>query len=198
MRSSSFSSTLIPPPFPPPSFLQARAYSTKPTTPYPSPGPKLTHLTPTGEAHMVNITQKAVTSRTASAAGRVHFSNPTPLTLIRTNALKKGDVLATARIAGIMAVKKCPELIPLCHPILVSGVNVSVEACGGEGENGYVHIEVMVECVGQTGVEMEALTAVVGAGLTVVDMCKAVDKRMVIGEVRVTRKEGGRSGVFVE
>lgn len=97
-----------------------------------------------------------------------------------------------------MAVKKCPDLIPLCHPILVSGVNVSVEACGGEGENGYVHIEATVECVGQTGVEMEALTAVVGAGLTVVDMCKAVDKRMVIGEVRVTRKEGGRSGAFVE
>ncbi|KAI5838809.1 molybdenum cofactor biosynthesis protein A [Morchella snyderi] len=201
MRSSSFSSTLIPSPFqfPSPSFLQVRTYSTKPTTPPLSSEPlKLTHLTPTGEAHMVNITQKAVTSRTASAAGRVHFSNPTPLTLIRTNALKKGDVLATARVAGIMAVKKCPDLIPLCHPILVSGVNVSVEACGSEGEHGYVHIEATVKCVGQTGVEMEALTAVVGAGLTVVDMCKAVDKRMVIGEVRVTRKEGGRSGDFVE
>lgn len=213
-------SNSIPPyliPLSPPSSIQPRTYSTKnipsspsslaqpSSTPLPhlhpaaSEPPKLTHLTPTGEAHMVNITAKSTTSRSATAVGRVYFSNPTPLQLIRTNALKKGDVLSVARIAGIMAVKKCPDIIPLCHPILISGVSVSVDVQeGGSEGHGYVQIEATVECVGQTGVEMEALTAVMGAGLTVVDMCKAVDKRMVIGECRVTRKVGGRSGEFVE
>lgn len=176
-------------PLPPPSLYQPRAYST--TT---SPTPKhLPHLTSTGEAHMVTVTTKPPTSRIATAAGRVTFSNPTPQTLIRTNALKKGDVLSVARIAGIMAVKKTPDIIPLCHPVLVSGVEVVVEL----GDGG-VDIEATVECVGQTGVEMEALTAVVAAALTVVDMCKAVDRRMVVERVRVTRKVGGRSGEFVE
>lgn len=147
---------------------------------------------------MVNITTKSTTSRSATAVGRVYFSNPTPLQLIQTNALKKGDVLGVARIAGIMAVKKCPEIVPLCHPILITGASVCVEACTMAEGHGYVQIEATVECAGQTGVEMEALTAVMGAALTVVDMCKAVDKRMVVGECRVTRKVGGRSGEFVE
>lgn len=147
---------------------------------------------------MVNITAKSTTSRSATAVGRVYFSNPTPLQLIRSNALKKGDVLSVARIAGIMAVKKCPDIVPLCHPILITGVRVSVETHDMDEGHGYMQIEATVECTGQTGVEMEALTAVMGAGLTVVDMCKAVDKRMVIGECRVTRKVGGRSGEFVE
>lgn len=200
------------------SLLQARTYSThKPTTspsfstqvqppsiPNPQPASeapepdKLTHLTPTGEVHMVNITAKSTTSRSATAVGRVYFSNPTSLQLIRSNSFKKGDVLGVARIAGIMAAKKCPEIVPLCHPILITGVCVSVETHDMAEGHGYVQIEATVECAGQTGVEMEALTAVMGAGLTVVDMCKAVDKRMVIGECRVTRKVGGRSGEFVE
>lgn len=147
---------------------------------------------------MVNITSKPTTSRSATAVGRVTFSNPTALALIRTNSAKKGDVLGVARIAGIMAAKKCPEIVPLCHPVLITGVEVDVVAEDGEGGNGYVRIEATVECSGQTGVEMEALTAVVGAGLAVVDMCKAVDKGMVVGEVRVVRKVGGRSGEWKE
>lgn len=225
--SDSISSNLLlllssPPSLLSPSFLQTRAYSTHKSVPFPSsltqtkppstlplprPEPaaseesepvKLTHLTSTGEVHMVNITAKSITSRSATAVGRVYFSNSTPLQLIRSNALKKGDVLGVARIAGIMAVKKCPEIVPLCHPILITGVSVSVETHDTTEGHGYVQIEATVECAGQTGVEMEALTAVMGAGLTVVDMCKVVDKRMVVSECRVTRKVGGRSGEFVE
>ena len=177
----------------------------------PAPQHHLPHLTPSGSAHMVSIASKPSTTRTAIAAGRVLFSNPAPLRLIRANALKKGDVLAVARVAGIMAAKKCPELVPLCHPILLAHVGVEVGVVGGEverdggqgggeggGRFGAVLVEAKVQCVGATGVEMEALTAVMGAALTVVDMCKAVDRGMRVEGVRVVLKEGGRSGTWRE
>ncbi|KAF2271597.1 molybdenum cofactor biosynthesis protein C, partial [Westerdykella ornata] len=163
------------------------------------------HLTESGSAHMVSVSSKPNTVRTATAAGTVYFSNPTPLSLIRSNSLKKGDVLSVARIAGIMAAKQCPTLIPLCHPILLSHVGVILrltdaqpESATCEGKHGAVDIQAKVQCLGPTGVEMEALTAVMGAALTVVDMCKAVDKGMRVHNVRVVSKEGGRSGVWKE
>ena len=185
----------------------------------PAPQHRLPHLTSSGSAYMVSIASKPSTTRTAIAAGRVLFSNPAPLRLIRANALKKGDVLAVARVAGIMAAKKCPELVPLCHPISLAHVGVEVGVVGGEvernggqgagegeagagvgeeGRFGAVLIEAKVQCVGATGVEMEALTAVMGAALTVVDMCKAVDRGMRVEGVRVVLKEGGRSGTWRE
>jgi molybdenum cofactor biosynthesis protein MoaC len=188
--------------------LRRRLYSTSsrppPDSPQPpSKPPSLPHLTPTGSAHMVSVSAKAHTTRTAIAIGTVHFSNPTPLSLIKTNSLKKGDVLSVSRIAGIMAAKKCPDLIPLCHPIALTHVGVELQVFSptpdsdGKGFGG-VNIEAKVECTGQTGVEMEALTSVMGTALSVVDMCKAVDKGMWITDVRVVLKEGGRSGVWRE
>jgi len=166
---------------------------------------------------MVPVTHKLPTHRTAIARGTVHFSNPTPYTLIRSNMLKKGDVLGVARVAGIMAAKKTGEMVPLCHPIALTAVEVGAELvapatagseveegglAGGEGETGFafggVEIEAKVECEGKTGVEMEALTAVMGSALTVFDMCKAVDRGMMIKGVRVVLKEGGRSGTWTE
>ncbi|KAF2202852.1 molybdenum cofactor biosynthesis protein MoaC [Delitschia confertaspora ATCC 74209] len=163
----------------------------------------LPHLTPTGTAHMVSISTKPSTHRTAIAVGEVRFSNPAPLSLIKSNSLKKGDVLAVSRIAGIMAAKRCPDLIPLCHPITISHVGIELDLLEPkevmeDARFGGVKIEARVECTGATGVEMEALTSVMGAALTVVDMCKAVDKGMRVENVRVVLKEGGRSGVWKE
>ncbi|OAL45130.1 molybdenum cofactor biosynthesis protein C, partial [Pyrenochaeta sp. DS3sAY3a] len=164
----------------------------------------LPHLTSTGAAHMVSVTSKPETHRTAVAVGTVLFSNATPLSLIRANALKKGDVLSVSRIAGIMAAKKCPEIIPLCHPIAISYVGVDVDVfdsspqAGDNPSYGGIHITSTVSCTGPTGVEMEALTAVMGAALTIVDMCKAVDKGQRVQDVRVVKKEGGRSGTWRE
>jgi molybdenum cofactor biosynthesis enzyme len=175
----------------------------------------LPHLTASGSAHMVSVSAKAHTSRTAIAIGTIYFSNPTPLSLIRSNSLKKGDVLGVSRIAGIMASKKCPDIVPLCHPIMLTHVGVELKTFGPSSESssqkegsedldrddlgfGGVMIEAKVQCEGQTGVEMEAMTAVMGAALSVVDMCKAVDKFQRIGGVRVVRKEGGKSGVWRE
>lgn len=175
--------------------------------------PHLPHLTPSGAAHMVSISSKSPTARTAIAVGTVYFSNPTPLTLITSNALKKGDVLSVSRIAGIMAAKKCPDIVPLCHPIALTHVGVELRTFSpghapvsaspaGKGNDelghGGVKIEAKVACTGATGVEMEALTAVMGTALSVVDMCKAVDKFQRIGDVRVVLKEGGKSGVWKE
>lgn len=165
---------------------QLRAYSTK--------APALPHLTPTGTAHMVPIHDKPITTRTAAAVGRITFSNPTPIGLILRNANKKGDVLALARISGILAAKKCPELVVLCHPIAISSVEVEVEV---DSVGGCIDVRAVVTCDGKTGVEMEALTAVMGAALAVVDMCKAVDRGIVVGGVRVVEKRGGRSGDWV-
>ncbi|EUC39181.1 hypothetical protein COCCADRAFT_282 [Bipolaris zeicola 26-R-13] len=161
-----------------------------------SPAPYLPHLTPSGSAHMVSVSTKQHTIRTAIAIGSIHFTNPTPLSLIRSNTAKKGDVLGVSRIAGIMAAKKCPDLIPLCHPIPLT--HVSVELAPFSDGHGGVKIEAKVQCTGQTGVEMEALTAVMGAALSVVDMCKAVDRFQRVDGVRVVFKEGGKSGVWRE
>jgi molybdenum cofactor biosynthesis protein MoaC len=201
----SFSTTVrqyLPPKVPSPS--AASDQSTTPTsatttTSTSTSTPTLPHLTSSGSAHMVSVSAKSHTVRTAIAAGSVTFSNPVPLSLIRSNALKKGDVLSVSRIAGIMAAKRTPDLIPLCHPITLTHAGVELSLFDGASTgHGGVNIEAKVECTGATGVEMEALTAVTAAALTVVDMCKAVDKGMRIQDVRVVLKEGGRSGVWKE
>ena len=140
---------------------------------------------------MVSIANKSVTSRTAIAACTVRFSDETAVRLIKDNQMKKGDVLGVARVAGIMASKRTPDLIPLCHPVAVSHVTVDLDV-GQDGRT--VDIRATVSCDGKTGVEMEALTAASTAALTVYDMCKAVDKLMVIEGLRVVLKEGGKSG----
>ena len=151
----------------------------------------LTHLDHRGAAHMVDVGAKPSTERMARASARVRC-RPEVVDLIRANANKKGDVLAVARIAGIMASKRSAELIPLCHPLALDAVELSLEL-GDEG----VEISAEVRCTGKTGVEMEALTAVSVAALTVYDMCKAVDREMVIEAVRLEEKRGGKSGHFV-
>jgi cyclic pyranopterin monophosphate synthase len=150
----------------------------------------LTHIDETGAARMVDVTAKPVTSRTARATGRVRVS-PRVVELLRGEGVPKGDALAVARIAGIMGAKRTPDLVPLCHPIALSGVAVdlTVAATG-------VHIEATVRTADRTGVEMEALTAVSVAALTVVDMIKAVDKGAVIEEIRLEEKTGGKSGTY--
>jgi cyclic pyranopterin phosphate synthase len=152
--------------------------------------PRLTHLDETGAAHMVDVGDKAVTSRTAIAEGSVTMK-PETLALIRDGLAKKGDVVGTARIAGIMAAKKTHELIPLCHPLLLTKVTLDVEI--DEALPG-LRLRALARVSGQTGVEMEALTAVSVAALTVYDMAKAVDRGMVIGDIRLLEKSGGKSG----
>lgn len=152
----------------------------------------LTHFDAKGDAHMVDVSDKDVTSRTATARGSVIMAAET-LTLITEGRAKKGDVLAVARLAGIMAAKKTPDIIPLCHPLALS--KVSVELTPNPAENA-VEIEATVKVTGKTGVEMEALTAVSAAALTVYDMVKAVDKAMRLTEIRLVHKDGGRSGVY--
>ncbi|KAM0251123.1 hypothetical protein ACHAQJ_008329 [Trichoderma viride] len=151
---------------------------------------RLTHVSESGSAHMVNISEKQVTSRVATAACAVRFSDDTAIKLIRDNQMKKGDVLGVARIAGIMAAKRTADLIPLCHPIPISRVSVDLDVA----EKRRIEIRATVSCDGKTGVEMEALTAASTAALTVYDMCKAVDKGMTIEGLRVVLKDGGKSG----
>ena len=153
---------------------------------------KLSHLNERGEAHMVDVSEKPVTSRTAIAQGFVAMS-PDTLALIETGTAKKGDVLATARIAGIMAAKRTHELIPLCHPLLIS--KVTVDLALSQNPAG-VRVTAEVKVGGQTGVEMEALTAVSVACLTIYDMLKAADKAIVIGDIHLVEKSGGRSGTY--
>ncbi|KAF3130958.1 hypothetical protein TWF703_007952 [Orbilia oligospora] len=162
----------------------------------PAPGQKLTHVLPSGAAHMVPIHEKAITTRTAKAVSTIKFSNPDAVRLIRSNSNKKGDVLSISRIAGIMAAKKTSEIIPLCHPISISKVQVNLRVV--DDGNGAIEILTVVTCDGKTGVEMEALTAATGAALTVYDMCKAVDKGMVLDGTRVVEKVGGKSGDWKE
>jgi cyclic pyranopterin monophosphate synthase len=152
----------------------------------------LSHLNERGEAHMVDVSEKAVTSRTAIAEGFIAMRAAT-LALVREGSAAKGDVLATARIAGIMAAKRTPELIPLCHPLAITKVSVDFEEIAAPPG---VRVEALVKVSGQTGVEMEALTAVSVACLTIYDMLKAADKAMRIEGIRVIEKSGGRSGVF--
>ena len=150
----------------------------------------LTHLDEHGAAIMVDVGEKTVTTRTAVAAGEVRMT-PATLAAIRDGAAPKGDVLAAARIAGIMAAKRTPELIPLCHTLLLTKAAVEFEIDEAESR---VLITATVRCNGQTGVEMEALTAVSVAALTIYDMAKALDKAMVIGNIRLLEKQGGKSG----
>jgi cyclic pyranopterin phosphate synthase len=151
-------------------------------------GNPLPHLSETGDARMVDVSGKAVTARTATAAGRVLLSEAA-VGALRSGSLPKGDALAVARIAGIQAAKKTPDLIPLCHPLAISAVDLEVEVT----DDG-VEIVATVKTTDRTGVEMEALTAVSVAGLAVVDMVKAVDRAAVISDVRVLAKSGGRRG----
>ena len=153
---------------------------------------RLTHLDETGAANMVDVSDKAVTARTARAEGRV-VTAPETVALIRKGDAKKGDVLGTARLAGIMAAKRTHELIPLCHPLLLS--KVAVDCVVDEALPG-VRVTAEVKVSGQTGVEMEALTAVSVACLTIYDMAKAVDRGMEITGVCLTEKRGGKSGVW--
>ena len=152
--------------------------------------PTFSHLNESGQAHMVNVGGKDITSRRAVARCNVQMS-PATSAAITCASLPKGDVIATARIAGIQAAKKTSDLIPLCHPLMLSAVTVNISV--GEG---VVAIEAIVETTGQTGVEMEALTACSVAALTIYDMCKSADKSMVIGELALWEKSGGRSGTF--
>jgi cyclic pyranopterin phosphate synthase len=153
----------------------------------------LTHLDEQGRAHMVDVGAKAETSREAIARASIQL-RPETLRMIMDGSAPKGDVLAAARIAGIMAAKRTPELIPLCHTLLLTHVSVQISPdAGGAG----LALEATVRTKGQTGVEMEALTAVSVAALTIYDMCKAVDREMRIGDIRLAQKRGGRSGDIV-
>jgi cyclic pyranopterin phosphate synthase len=151
-----------------------------------------THFDARGQAAMVDVSGKPATERTATARARVTML-PATAALIRSGGAKKGDVLGVARIAGIMAAKRTSELIPLCHPLPISAV--SLELAAGDAA---VEIEATVRTTGQTGVEMEALTAASVAALTVYDMCKSVDRGMRIEAVRLTHKAGGKSGEFIQ
>lgn len=152
----------------------------------------LTHFDAQGDAHMVDVSDKAVTTRVAVARGNISMKQET-FDIISEGKAKKGDVLGVARLAGIMGAKKTPELIPLCHPLPIS--KVAIELTLDPLLPG-VQIEATVKTTGQTGVEMEALTAVSTAALTVYDMTKAVDKTMQIGDIRVVLKDGGKSGRY--
>lgn len=153
---------------------------------------RLTHLDAAGNAHMVDVSDKHVTSRSATAKARVQML-PETLALILSGTAKKGDVLATARIAGIMAAKKTHELIPLCHPLLITKVSVDFVS---DEKTSSIEVTSTVRVEGKTGVEMEALTACSVACLTLYDMCKAVDRGMKITDLRLTEKSGGKSGIF--
>jgi cyclic pyranopterin monophosphate synthase len=152
----------------------------------------LSHLNERGEAHMVDVSDKTVTAREAIAAGFVTM-RPATLALVIAGDAKKGDVLATARIAGIMAAKKTHELIPLCHPLPITKATVDFDV---SHEPIGIHVQAVVKVTGQTGVEMEALTAVSVACLTIYDMLKAVDKGMILSDIRLIEKTGGRSGTY--
>lgn len=151
-----------------------------------------THFNEQGRAKMVDVGEKPVSVRTAAAAARV-LVNERTFELIRSGGMKKGDVLTVAQIAGVMSAKRTPDIIPMCHPILIGGINLELHL---DEERRSVEIEASVSCDGRTGVEMEALTAVSTAALTVYDMCKAVQKDMVITDIRLLRKTGGVHGDF--
>jgi cyclic pyranopterin monophosphate synthase len=151
-----------------------------------------THFNEQGRAKMVDVGEKPVSERTATAAARV-LVNERTFELIKTGGMKKGDVLTVAQIAGVMGAKRTPDLIPMCHPILIDGINLRLTL---DDERKSIEIEASVSCGGKTGVEMEALTAVSTAALTVYDMCKAVQKDMVITDIRLLKKAGGVHGDF--
>ena len=152
----------------------------------------LTHLDKQGRAKMVDVTDKPSTRREAVAVGLI-LMKPETLRLIQNKKVSKGDVLSVARVAGIMAAKKTGELIPMCHPLNITAVNIDFNL---DNKKNTINIEAQVKITGQTGVEMEALTAVTVAALTIYDMCKSVDKEMVIRDIMLLEKRGGRSGVY--
>jgi cyclic pyranopterin monophosphate synthase len=154
---------------------------------------KLSHLDDQGRAKMVDVSDKDITSRTAVARGTVHMRAET-LALILDDKIDKGDVFSVARVAGIMAAKKTSDLIPMCHPLNITSVEIDLTPAENPAR---VEIEASVRVSGKTGVEMEAMTAVCVAGLTIYDMCKAVDREMSIGEIRLIKKSGGKSGTFI-
>jgi len=151
-----------------------------------------THFDSEGNAVMVDVSEKGVTERTATAGGSITMQ-PATMKLILDGGVKKGDVLTVAQLAGIMGAKRTPDLIPLCHPLALTSVKVDLEC---DPERNAVNIKATCKLKGRTGVEMEALTAVSVAALTVYDMCKAVDKGMVISNIRLLHKAGGKSGIY--
>ena len=153
---------------------------------------RLSHLDNEGRARMVDVSEKEPTRREAVARGSVYMK-PATMKIIRDKAVPKGDVMAVARIAGIMAAKKTPELVPMCHPLNITSVTVNLAM---NEENSRIDIEAKVKTVGQTGVEMEVMTAVSAAALTIYDMCKAVDREMTISDIMLVEKRGGKSGEF--
>lgn len=153
---------------------------------------KLSHVDKSGKAHMVDVTNKPETERVAIARASVHMKKET-IVLIQKNKASKGDVLGVARVAGIMAAKKTHEIIPLCHPLNIASVTVDFDI---DQKKCQINIESCVRVTGRTGVEMEALTAAAVAALTIYDMCKAVDKGMIISEIMLVEKRGGRTGLF--
>ena len=159
---------------------------------------KLTHFDESGRAKMVDVSDKNITEREAIATGSI-FVKPETLALIESGNIKKGDVLAVAQVAGIMGAKKTSDLIPMCHPLMLTGVKINFEIIETPDERGLrkIAISATVKTKGQTGVEMEALTAVSTAALTIYDMCKAADKDMIIGETVLISKKGGKSGTYL-
>jgi cyclic pyranopterin monophosphate synthase len=153
---------------------------------------KLTHFDKEGKARMIDVTGKAATERIAVACGSV-LMKPETIRLISQGKVEKGDVLGVARVAGIMAAKKTHDLIPMCHPLNISSVSIDFDI---DTKRNRVEIKTTVKLMGKTGVEMEALTAASVAALTIYDMCKAVDKEMIISEIMLLEKRGGKSGVF--
>lgn len=153
---------------------------------------KLTHIDKRGKAKMVDVTAKGITQREAVAKGSV-FMRPATFAAVAANEIQKGDVLAASRIAGIMAAKKTGDLIPLCHPLNITSVDITFEPVQEESR---IDITATARVSGQTGVEMEALTAVSVAALTIYDMCKAIDKEMSISDIRLIKKTGGKSGTY--
>ncbi len=158
---------------------------------------ELTHFNVEGRAKMVDVTDKSVTQRTAIASGKVYMQ-PETLKRIQEGKIAKGDVLAVSQVAGIMGAKKTPDVIPMCHPLLLTGVDISFIEYPEPDENGLcaVGITATVKVGGQTGVEMEGLTAVSIAALTIYDMCKAIDKGMILSDICLEEKTGGKSGTY--
>lgn len=154
---------------------------------------ELTHFNEEGRARMVDVSEKPITLREATAGARVRLNEQT-FSLVRDGKMKKGDVLAVAQVAGIMAAKKNSELIPMCHPIALTGVDISFSMHEADSA---VELQATVRCKGETGVEMEALTAVSVAALTIYDMCKAVQRDIEIDNIRLLKKTGGKSGTYI-
>lgn len=153
----------------------------------------LTHINQDGRAKMVDVSEKSQTKREAVASGKIYMKKET-LERIMEGTMKKGDVLSVAQVGGIMGAKKTSDIIPMCHPIMISGCDISFKL---DHENNKVDIIATAKTIGQTGIEMEALTAVSIAALTIYDMCKAIDREMVISGIKLLKKSGGKSGEFI-